>query len=638
MAFGSKARTVDLSRHRLFSARSVGSRITALRQRLSMRHVLFVGFTAVAALPVMTLATWVEHRAVQQEIDAARDKHLLVANNLIVAVSRYVFDVKAGFDLGIATFNSGEAAPGLRDMLRSLEFRHICILDGATGEVQRYMAGFNEASKPRIVLKPELLADLKEELKKGGTVLTDLKFDPAGKPAFFLLRELPEGRIAFGVVGTDYLIRLQRAIAFGARGHATILDGKGKVIAHPFQKWIDTEFDLSKTPPAKAIMAGQTGVMQFFSPAFKADMITAYAAEPETRWGIMVPQPMEELYAQADAVRKAATAIAFIGLLAAALVSWLLAKYIVRPLQAISDAAGEVARGNIAARAPLPTAYVPRELRDMAGSFNHMVDELSRANRELADAVDRAEAASQAKSEFLANMSHEFRTPLNAILGFSQVMRDEMFGTLGNPRYRAYANDISNSATHLISVITAILDLSRAEAGVITPDIGPVLLGEVVDLAVRLVDQRAAERGVNISVDIDPYFARPIATDRGKLTQVVLNLLSNSVKFTEPGNRIDVIAEPRGATVRIVVRDTGIGIAEEDIAKVMTPFGQVSSAYRSHEGFGLGLPMTKKLTEALGGTLTLESTLGEGTTVTIDLPLGAESAAPVHADTVTRAA
>ncbi|MBV9861691.1 MAG: sensor histidine kinase [Alphaproteobacteria bacterium] len=591
----------------------------ALLGKLSMHHVLFVAFTLVAAVPVLTLAGWVEHRAVQQEIDAATDKHLLVARNLTAAFSRYVFDVKAGFNLAIATFYSGEQAAGLKDLLTSLEFRHICIVDANTGEVERYMPGFADAGSPHITLKPQLIAEFRDQLKGDQIVITDLRRDPAGHPAFFLLKALPDGRIAYGVIGTNYLIQLQQQIAFGSRGHAAVIDPKGKIIAHPFKNWIEEEFDISKTPPAQAIMAGKTGVMQFYSPAFKANMITAYTPVPETHWGVMVPQPMEELYARADEVRAAATAISFLGLLAAALISWSLAKYIARPIQAVGAAAGAVARGNLAARAPDFAMYVPRELHRLSGSFNHMIDEISQKNVELANSAVRAEAANRAKSEFLANMSHELRTPLNAILGFSEVMRDEVFGKL-NQRYQAYANDINNSAAHLIKVITEILDLSKAEAGAITPEKGPVRLPEVFDLAMRLVEQRATQGQLSIEVSVDSSLERPIDSDQGKITQILLNLLSNAVKFTKPGGAITLSAQLLPQEVRIAVCDNGIGIAEQDLLKVMTPFGQVGSAYEAHEGFGLGLPLSKKLAEAIGGTLSLDSVLGQGTVAALHLP------------------
>jgi signal transduction histidine kinase len=592
-------------------------------EKLGMHHVLFVAFTLIAAFPVFTLASWVQNHAVRQEMESAINEHLFIARNLTAAVSRYVYDLKSGFRLAIATFYSGEQVKGLKGLLISLEFQHISIVNGKTGEVERYLAGLVDAGLPHAVLKPEKLAELQSLVRGDDIQVTDLRRDAAGNPVVFLLKALPDGRIAYGSIGTQYLIKLQKAIAFGARGHAIVLDQKGAVIAHPIQKWIDGEFDLSKTPPAQAIMAGKTGVMQFHSPADKADMITAYTSVPETGWGIMVPQPMEELYAKAGEVRTAAMAISFFGLLAAGIMSWLLAKYIARPLQSVSCAAGAIAHGDTAVRAPSFAPFVPRELHELAGSFNHMVDELSRTHVELADTATRAETANRAKSEFLANMSHELRTPLNAILGFSEVMRDEVFGPLANPRYQGYVQDINSSAAHLIKVISDILDLSKAETGAISIELGAVKIPEVFEMCGRLIGQRPRDGTVTIEAEIDPLLVeRTIETDGGKLTQILLNLVSNSIKFTKSGGgRVHLAAKLSQNSVVFTVRDDGIGIPEKDLATVLTPFGQVAGAYTARDGFGLGLPLSKKLAERLGGSLTIESQLGRGTTVYVWLPL-----------------
>jgi signal transduction histidine kinase len=591
-------------------------------EKLGMHHVLFVAFTLVAAFPVFTLASWVQNHAVEQEREAATDEQLLVARNLTAACVRYVEELKGGFRLAISTFYSGEQAQGLKDLLVSLEFQHVSIVNGNTGQVERYIPGLSDAGSPHMGLKQETLAEFRSLLKGDNVVVTDLHHDPRGNPVFFLLQALPDGRIAYGVVDTLYLIKLQKAAAFGARGHAVLLDQKGAVIAHPNQKWIDGEFDLSKTAPAQAIRAGKTGVMEFYSPADKTDMITAYTSVPETSWGVLVPQPKAELYARANEVRTAARTISLLGLLAAGVMSWLLAKYISRPLQSVGSAAGAIAHGNMAVRVPSFSPFVPRELHELSGSFNHMVDELSRTHVELADTATRAEAASRAKSEFLANMSHELRTPLNAILGFSEVMRDGVFGALGNPRYQDYAKDINSSATHLIKVISDILDLSKAEAGAITVERGPVKIPEVFEMCGRMVGQRARDGQVTIEAEIDPRLVEhTVETDGGKLTQILLNLVSNSVKFTKPGGHIYLIAEIGQDAVGFTVRDDGTGIAKENIAAVLTPFGQVTSAYTAREGFGLGLPLSKKLAERLGGGLSIESRLGHGTTVYVWLPL-----------------
>jgi signal transduction histidine kinase len=218
-------------------------------------------------------------------------------------------------------------------------------------------------------------------------------------------------------------------------------------------------------------------------------------------------------------------------------------------------------------------------------------------------------------------MSHELRTPLNAIHGFSQMMRDEVFGPLSNERYKSYADDITNSSEHLIKVISSILDLSKAESGMITPENKPVRIGAVVELAVRLSERVAIERQIDMRVQLAPDLeVTRIETDEGKLTQILVNLLSNSAKFTETGGVITIDGRFDRDFVELTVRDTGIGIAEADLGKVMTPFGQVANPYQTHEGFGLGLPLTRRLAEALGGSFSLSSVLGEGTTATVRLP------------------
>ena len=275
----------------------------------------------------------------------------------------------------------------------------------------------------------------------------------------------------------------------------------------------------------------------------------------------------------------------------------------------------------VLSRSRVPIRGNPRKDRIFQTYTFRDISERRCAEEALRTAMHEALAANQAKSEFLANMSHELRTPLNAIHGFAEMMRDEMFGPMGNERYKSYAGDITSSSEHLIKIISDILDLSKAEAGLITPETSPVRVSEVVDMAVRLTERHAAECQVAIRLDLTPDLdTTPIETDHGKLTQILLNLLSNSVKFTRSGGTITITGQFNQDFVEIAVRDTGIGIAEADLAKVMTPFGQVASAYQTHEGFGLGLPLTKRLTEALGGSFTLRSVLGEGTTAMVRLP------------------
>ncbi|WP_119419002.1 ATP-binding protein [Desertibaculum subflavum] len=239
---------------------------------------------------------------------------------------------------------------------------------------------------------------------------------------------------------------------------------------------------------------------------------------------------------------------------------------------------------------------------------------LKQANLELA-------AVNRAKTDFLANVSHELRTPLNAIIGFSEMMREEAFGPLGDGKYREYINDIHDSGSHLLRLINDILDLSKIESGKAD------LADEVIDLArvmracVRIVAERAEEGGIALNSDIAPGL-KAIRGDERKMKQILINLLSNAIKFTTAGGRVEAtVGLLASGEIEFAVADTGIGIAAEDIPRVTEPFVQVDSGLdRRYEGTGLGLTLTKAMTEQHGGRLEIESAVGAGTTVRVVLP------------------
>jgi signal transduction histidine kinase len=247
--------------------------------------------------------------------------------------------------------------------------------------------------------------------------------------------------------------------------------------------------------------------------------------------------------------------------------------------------------------------------------------ELAATNAEIAAARRKAEAASRMKSEFLANVSHELRTPLNSIIGFSEMIDNEAHGSIGNERYKSYVRDIHASGIHLLGVVNDILDISKVEVGEFELHEDDVDLAEIIDSSIRVVHPRAARAGLSLHCEVAP--ALPVLRgDPRRLRQILLNLLSNSVKFTASGGTVSVRAA-RGddGGVVISVADTGIGIAPQDLDKAMTPFGQVDGRLnRKYEGTGLGLPLAKSLTELHRGRFAIASTVGRGTTVTLEFP------------------
>ncbi|WP_416899752.1 MAG: MHYT domain-containing protein [Minwuia sp.] len=238
----------------------------------------------------------------------------------------------------------------------------------------------------------------------------------------------------------------------------------------------------------------------------------------------------------------------------------------------------------------------------------------------LAEALATVERHSQAKSEFVAMMSHELRTPLNAIIGFSELIQMEPNGPIGHPSYRAYLDDIMFSGRHLLDLINGILDFSKIESGDMSLREEVVDLKELVEDCVRIMQPKAAEGEIRIQC-VPPAGLPEVRADSRQLRQLLLNLISNAVKFSEAGGVVIVSAAPDEGGLRLSVADTGIGIAPEDIAKAREPFGQVDSRLsRKHEGTGLGLPISIRIAELHGGSLDLQSRPGEGTRVDVSLP------------------
>lgn len=240
----------------------------------------------------------------------------------------------------------------------------------------------------------------------------------------------------------------------------------------------------------------------------------------------------------------------------------------------------------------------------------------------LRQAKDQADAASRAKSTFLANMSHELRTPMNAIIGFSEMMMKETFGPIGQDKYTEYMGDIHSSANHLLEIINEVLDMSKIEAGRIELDEDEFDVKELLQSVTRMMASRTFGKNLNLTRDVDDNLPN-IRADQRLIRQVLINLVTNAIKFSEPGGTISVCAEiTEKGGMQISVADEGIGIAKDKINQAMEPFGQVSDMAENadQQGTGLGLPLAKAMVELHNGNISLVSDVGQGTTVIINLP------------------
>lgn len=261
------------------------------------------------------------------------------------------------------------------------------------------------------------------------------------------------------------------------------------------------------------------------------------------------------------------------------------------------------------------------ELYLMLADVEARASELEEINHALLHAKEQAESANQAKSYFLASISHELRTPLNAIIGFSSILMNQLFGKLGNEKYSEYAKDINESGVQLLDIINDIIDLAKAEAGKLTLSKEHVQVEKAIQKCITILAEKIQESHVSISTEISKSLP-PIYVDRLRFIQILLNLISNAVKFTEKGGVVHIGARHEKEQCVITVADSGIGMSQTEIEKALQSFGQVDSDLnRKYEGSGLGLPLTQKLVELHGGTLSITSAKGEGTTVTAYLPL-----------------
>jgi signal transduction histidine kinase len=277
--------------------------------------------------------------------------------------------------------------------------------------------------------------------------------------------------------------------------------------------------------------------------------------------------------------------------------------------------------GGLTVTKKTPGEFPPEvvELLKTFASQSALAIQNARLFHEVEDKSRQLEVASRHKSEFLANMSHELRTPLNAIIGFSEVLNERMFGEL-NEKQGEYLKDIHASGQHLLSLINDILDLSKIEAGRMELELSVFDLPAAIDNAVTLVRERASRRGVTLRTVIGERVSA-IRGDERKVRQVLLNLLSNAIKFTPESGRVEVVAALADGAVEVSVRDTGVGIAPEDLEAVFEEFRQVGASAAKQEGTGLGLALTRKFIELHGGKIWVKSQVGAGSTFTFTLPL-----------------
>lgn len=590
-----------------------------MKLRVRIVWGLMVIFLAITVVPLCLFWLWPHSEALDSEFEEVHERHLLLANNLSSALSRYYRDALAGYEIVSRNLVDGKDFAFAEELLTNLSFRHICVADLASGRVVTEID--NGAFRCPEIIPAEQYEHFRSIARSDQTVLTGVLPAADGRPTLYFLKLYGE-RIVIGALFTDYFVQLGKQISFGRLGHAAIVDQNGRVLSHPLDTWIAEMRDISKVSVVQRMLAGETGVETFYSPALKDDMVAGFTAVHGPGWGVMVPQPVSELKEKAAGIQLSAMVVFAAGLALAASLAAALSLALVRSLKSVTSAARALADGDASARASDGHGLLDfHEIEDLKSAFNKMGDRIEEVRARELEARRRAEQANETKSLFLANMSHELRTPLNAIIGFADLMLSSTMDRLGLDKRREYVTDISKSAKHLHALIDDLLDLSKIEAGqfeLFEEDIG---LSDLLRDAARLVGPTAGERDIHLSVE-DRAEGVLMFADERVIKQAVLNLLSNALRYTQAGGRVILSsAMTANGSLELVVADNGPGIPRAAIARLMQPFQRrASDVKQGIQGTGLGLSIVARLIDLHDGSFEIDSDTGKGTRAIIRLP------------------
>lgn len=588
--------------------------------RIGIRWIILSCFLLISVVPILSLYKYIEDSAVRREIANVEQSHLIIAQNLSVAMERYATDVELIFEITADALDAGTTSlfgTGLTDF--DMEF--VVLLDGNNTPVPQASAGDTNTFG---LLSPKMLSDLRAfaEQDNGSVVFSGiLPFNET--PHIFVLKAFEDSMLALAPLSPRYLNKLQKSVAFGEKGHSMIVDQFGHVIAHPNAEWQASSKDASKISAVRRMMAGETGVQQFYSPALNTDMIAGFTFMPRTGWGVMVPQPVSELVNRAK--EKQSTVLAFVGLIifVAVAASWFMANLVSAPIRDVVDTANRVSAGDLDARVDLSNSVIcPKEAALMGGAFNKVVADMQREQLHLTSALVAAEAGSRAKSNFISVMSHEIRTPMHGVMGVLELLDSSAL----NDKQRSLLAVGQKAGRNMVRLLDEVLSLARLETGVAEVNVQPFSVSALVSEIVDLFGPAATLKSVDLTSSLSLAGSDMLNGDAPKLNQVLMNLVGNAVKFTENGEiRVEAAvfkADGDKLVLSLQVIDSGIGIAPEERAKIFNDFHQVDSEYnRSFGGSGLGLSIVSRIVSLLGGEVAVSDGMRGGSCFEVKVPL-----------------
>jgi len=417
-------------------------------------------------------------------------------------------------------------------------------------------------------------------------------------------------------------------------GTVVVVASNGRVVAHTYMEQVRDELDLSSSPVVRAVLGGQEGFSKDHADEAGRPVLASYAPVLELGWGVVVQRPLADIDAEVGRLRTTTFVAIGVSILFAAVVGWLMAGWIARPIRKLAGASGRIALGDLSTPVEVKSS---NEIGVLAHSFNQMMaslqesratleqrvadrtSQLEERSEELASTNLRLEEASRAKSEFLANMSHELRTPLNSIIGYTKLILDGIEGEI-NEEQRDDLQIVHASSAHLLQLINDLLDVSKIEARKVELSYQEFAVSDLLAEVLPTLEPLAKAKGLVLTSSVAPGIDH-LHADKTKMKQVLINLLGNAVKFTNEGS-VALKVWKTDTAMSFSVTDTGIGIKEEDLEAIFDSFQQAGPAQiAGYEGTGLGLTISKHFLEMHGGSISAESEPGKGSTFTFTLPI-----------------
>lgn len=428
---------------------------------IRFRPLIALAFIVIAVVPVLMLGGWVANSAFNQEMSGVRQKHAVVARNLTAALSVYVNDLTAVFRSLTADIKQDAVTEPSMALAQALNFRHLCVASAA-GTIDMHISLPDGRGK---CVSGEALAQLRERTEYQEIAFSDVFGDYENRPTIYIGQRLRDGNLSVGAFSTKTIVEFQTQISFDKQGHAAIVDKSGNVIAHPNLQWQAEMKNIAAVKPVALMMKGETGVTRFFSPAAKKEMVSAYTAVPRVGWGVMVPQPIEELQARAADIREAAALIMVVGLIIAAAMSWYLSGVLLGPLSSTMRSFREFAEGDLDARSPAPGRFVPQDIRELGRAFNGMIDTIASS---ISERKQAEEALRLSEAELRKAQARLLDAIENLPVGFDLYDQDERLILFNE---KVLVNN-ALKGTQKIGMLSGDVGLQVAQSGVVADAVG----------------------------------------------------------------------------------------------------------------------------------------------------------------------